>query len=386
MSKRVALSRHAAWVFLAVVYYLAAGASFSGFFLKWHFHETEPYSLPKMLDGNAPRPFVYRQLLPMSANAIARFVPPVIERKFLDKLAEEPPVSNPIQRYYPTATDAANRPYALRYFLVYAASFLSMVAAMFAIRAACIEVIGDKVAATLTPLVLALFFPLILTEGGYFYDMPELMFMAVGIWLALKRRIIVLAAVTVVATLNKESYLFFVLALVPFIAVHYSRGKTATLASVLLALAASVNIWMKLRYAANSGGSAQYQLLSHLEYLIDPRNYFRMEMNYGILTTKGFNVIHLLLVVLLLKNSWRTLPPVVRSHAWIALSINVPLFIAFCYKDELRNLSLLAMTLAFLICATISSALQQAAAQSHTDRSDHASLPARADRTVSEGQ
>jgi hypothetical protein len=107
----------------------------------------------------------------------------------------------------------------------------------------------------------------------------------------------------------------------------------------------------------------EYQLMSHIQYLANPRNYFRMEMNYGILTTKGFNVVHLLLVALLLRASWRGLPAVVRTHAWIALVITVPLFIAFCYRDELRNLSLLTMTLAFVTCTTISAALQQAAAR-----------------------
>ncbi|QQC62413.1 hypothetical protein [Paraburkholderia ginsengisoli] len=361
MSNRVALPRPTAWILLAFIYYLAAAASFSGFFIKWQFSETEKYSLPQMLEGTAIRPFVYRQLLPMTANAIDSVVPQSAKTTFLNKLAEEPPVSNPIQRYFPSATDAANPQYALRYFLVYAMSFLSMFAAMFAIRAACIEVIGDRVAATLTPLAIAAIFPLILTEGGYYYDMPELMFMALGIWLAVKRRIIPLAVVTAIATLNKESYLLFVLTLVPFIALRHSRKQTVLLSGGLLALAAVVNLLIKSRYAGNGGSAMEYQLMSHIQYLVNPRNYLRMEMNYGILTTKGFNVVHLLLVALLLRTGWRGLPAVVRTHAWIALVITVPLFIAFCYRDELRNLSLLTMTLAFVTCTTISAALQQAA-------------------------
>jgi hypothetical protein len=363
MSNRVALPRPTAWILLVFIYYLAAAASFGGFFIKWHFSETEKYSLPQMLEGTAIRPFVYRQLLPMTANAINNVIPQKAKTTFLNKLSEEPPVSNPIQRYFPNATDAANPQYALRYFLVYAMSFLSMFAAMFAIRAACIEVIGDRVAATLTPLAIAAIFPLILTEGGYYYDMPELMFMALGIWLAVKRRIIPLVVVTAIATLNKESYLLFVLTLVPFIAWRYSRKQTIMLTGGLLVLAAVVNLLIKSRYAGNGGGAMEYQLMSHIQYLINPRNYFRMEMNYGILTTKGFNVVNLLLVALLFRAGWGRLPAVVRTHAWIALVITVPLFIAFCYRDELRNLSLLSMTLAFVTCATISAALQQAAAR-----------------------
>jgi hypothetical protein len=352
---------------LVFVYYIATAASFGGFFIKWHFSETTEYSLPLMLNGTAKRPFVYRQLLPMTANAFDSVIPQKAKTAFLSKLAEEPPTSNPIQRYFPGATDATDPQYALRYFLVYAMSFLSMFAAMFAIRAACIEVIGDRVAATLTPLAIAVVFPLILTEGGYYYDMPELMFMALGIWLAAKRRIIPLALITMIATLNKESYLLFVLTLVPFIALRHSRRQTIMLTGGLLALATVVNLLIKHRYALNGGGVMEYQLMSHVQFLANPRNYIRMEMNYGILTTKGFNVVNLVLVALLLRTGWRRLPLVARAHAWIALVITVPLFVAFCYRDELRNLSLLTMTLAFVTCATISVALSQAAARSQRD-------------------
>jgi hypothetical protein len=110
-----------------------------------------------------------------------------------------------------------------------------------------------------------------------------------------------------------------------------------------------------------------YMLMPHLQFLVDPHNYFRFEINYGMLTTKGFNVLHLLLVALLLKTGWRRLMPAARTHAWIALVITAPLFIAFCYRDELRNLSLLNMTLAFVTCATISAALSQAAARGERD-------------------
>jgi hypothetical protein len=317
-----------------------------------------------MVDGKADRPFVYRQLLPGAANAIDHVIPPKAKTRFLNKLTEDPPISNPIQRYFPGATDATRPEYALRYFLVYAMSFLSLFAALFAIRAACIEVIGDKVAATLTPLVIAAVFPLILTEGGYFYDLPELLFMALGIWLALKRKLVFLAFLTAIATLNKESFLLFLLALYPFLAMRYPRKLAIMVTGALMVIAAAVNAAMKYRYLGNGGSPMDYQLIPHLQFLADPRNYFKFEMNYGVLTTRGFNVVHLLLIGLLLSTSWRQLARPTRMHAWIALAITAPLFIAFCYRDELRNLSLLNMTLAFLTCATISAVLSQAARRS----------------------
>lgn len=363
MPNQAVPSRTSAWILLVFVYYIAAAASFGGFFTKWHFRDNTRFSLPLVLDGTVERPFVYRQLLPATANLIDSVIPQKAKRAFLDKLVERPPLSNPIQRYFPGATDATDPQYALRYFLVYGMTFASLFAALFVLRAVCIEVVGDRVAATLTPVVIAAMLPLIMTEGGYFYDMPELLFMALGTWLTLKRRPVALAAVVALATLNKESYLLFVLALYPFIAMRYSRKWSLLLTAVLLAIAAAVNIALKYRYLGNTGGMMVYLLGEHVRFLLNPRNYFRTEINYGVPTTKGFNVIHLLLIGILVKTGWRRLPLVTRQQAWIAAVINAPLFIAFCFNDELRNLSLLMMPFSFLVCATLSSVLLQALSQ-----------------------
>ncbi|SAK69617.1 hypothetical protein [Caballeronia ptereochthonis] len=380
MSNRSILHRFRGWLLLVFIYYLAAAASFGGFILKWQLSENTPYTLPMMLDGVAERPFVYRQLLPTTANELGKLIPERAQAAFLKKLAEDPPVSNPIHRYFPNASDSANPHYALRYFIVYALTFLSMFAAMFLLRAVCIELLHDRVAATLTPLVIALILPLIQTEGGYFYDMPELMFMALGMWLAARGQMIRLALVTLVATLNKESYLLFVMSLAPFIMMRYPLKRAATVTGGLLVLAGAVNWVIKHKYAFNSGSVMEYQLMSHVEYLVNPRNYLRMEMNYGVLTTKGFHVLNVLLAILVFKTGWRSLPKTARYHAWIAAVLTVPLFIAFCYRDELRNLSLMWMTFSLVICATISTALSEASGR---DRKESPVKIAERDRPAS---
>ncbi|MDR5826167.1 hypothetical protein QCE64_37485 [Caballeronia sp. LZ043] len=342
------------------IYYMAAASSFGGFMLKWQFSEGTHYTLPMMLDGTADRPFVYRQLLPMVANEVEALIPGRVQASFLTKLAEDPPVSNPLHRYFPNASDAANPRYALRYFVVYALSFLSMFLTMFLIRAVCLEYEFDKTAATLTPLVIALIFPLIQTEGGYFYDMPELMFMALGTLLAARGKTVMLALVTIVATLNKESYLLFILTLMPLMVTRFSIKRTALTSGGLLVVAAAVNMVIKHKYALNNGSVMEFQLSSHLQYLLNPRNYLRTEINYGMLMTKGFNLLNLLLVALVVKSGWHGLPKHARQQGLIAIVLTVPLFIAFCYRDELRNLSFMWVTFALVVCVTISTALAAA--------------------------
>ncbi|CAB3797889.1 hypothetical protein [Pararobbsia alpina] len=359
MLNRPGPSRTSAWILLIFIYYIAAASSFGGFFTKWHFRDDSPMSLRLALDGTQKRPFVYRQLLPSTANLIDSVIPEKVKVPLLHKLAGDTPDANPIQRFFPGATDAVVPEYAVRYLIVYVMTFLSMFAALFVIRAVCIELIGDRVAATLAPIVISAVFPLILTEGGYFYDMPEVLFMALGIWLTLRRRLVSLVVVVFLATLNKESYLLFVLTLYPIAAMRYSRPQSGLLIGVLLAVAAAVNMAVKHRYMGNGGGMMEYQLAEHARFLLNPLNYLRTEINYGVSTTKGFHILHLLLIGILAKIGWRSLPPAVRTQTWLAALISVPLFIAFCFKDELRNLSLLTMPFAFLVCATISVVLAQ---------------------------
>ncbi len=361
MQTRIVSSRFSAWFLLIFVFYIAAASSFGGYFLKWNFRENTPFSLPLALDGTESRPFVYRQLLPMTANLIDAALPEKLKDALLHKLVEDPPLSNPVQRYFPGATDVTRPQYSVRYLLVYAMTFLSMFAALFVIRAVCLELLGDPVAATLAPIAIAGVFPLILTEGGYYYDMPELLFMALGIRLVLKRHLAALVVVVALATLNKESYLFFVLMLFPFAAMHYTRRQALLLTGGLVAVAVAVNLAVKHRYMGNDGGMVAYQLVSHVLFLINPLHYFRTEINYGVPTTKGFNVVHLVLLGIVVKLGWRGLPAPARMATLISLGVNVPLFLAFCFKDELRNLSLLIMPLALLISATISALLAQRA-------------------------
>lgn len=64
-----------------VLFFVAAAASFNGFYAKWHFREAEVTGYYKqagfesMVDGTASRPYVYRQMLPSIANWMDRIVP-----------------------------------------------------------------------------------------------------------------------------------------------------------------------------------------------------------------------------------------------------------------------------------------------------------------------
>lgn len=339
--------------------YLVAAASFGGFFEKWAFRDGMSYSAIEMLDGVAKRPFVYRQLLPATANLVNDIVPASINQKFTDWLAADPPKHNFIYRYFSNAKDSTNPEYALRYYVLFALCFASYLLGIAALRAVCCEVYPDATSATLAAFTIALVFPMLTTEGGYMYDMAELLFMALAVLLAIRGRLLLLIGITALATFNKESFFFFVLTLYPFLREKFSARKTLAIEVGLLAEALAINFLVKLHYADNPGVMMVGQFQTHMAWLLNPASYMLFEVNYGAVTTKGLNLVHLIVIAFVVRNAWPYVPQVLKKHGWMAVAINVPLFIAFCYRGELRNLSMLFVAFAVLLSVSISRYFQQ---------------------------
>lgn len=348
------------WIVLVFVYFVVASASYCGYFTKWQFRDELPeYALPGMLDGTTDRPFVYRQLLPVIANGIERALPDGIKSRVNTLLFDDNRFHHPIAWFYPNATDARNPQYALRYYLIYGLSFTALLLAMFALRAVCIDMQSNRIAATLAPMAFALILPLILTNGAYFYDLPELLFMALAVWFSLRGWVWWLVLLTLPATLNKETFLVFVLTLYPFLRARLSTKTTLKVQFVLVAIAAAVNAAIKLKYAHNGGGVVQIHLMDNLHYMVLPSSYLRFEYNYGLLMTKGFNLINVFIVAVLVRTAWSKLSPALRQHLLIAVVINVPLLLAFGYHEELRNLSMLNVGFVIILCVNIAAYLDR---------------------------
>lgn len=355
MVKRSATGGSLRGAFLFAVYFLVAAASFSGFFTKWAFlDDSDPRArLPAILDGTAHRPFVYRQLLPYTVDAVNSVIPEHIQEKLAARLLTRDTLRN----FYAKPVDSGKAQYVLRYYEIYCLVFVSFLLALFMLRAVCLVLQEDRAAATLAPLVIAAIFPLVQTNYGTFYDMPELLFMATAAWLALRGRLVWLTILVPLATLNKESFPFFALALYPFLRLHFSRKLSGGVLVWLFFLGGLVNLYMKSRYAGNAGGPVEFHLFDHLRYLANPRSYFLFEFNYGVLTTKGLNIINLFLLAVLVKRAWPHLTATVRQHIQIAFAINLPLFLVFGVFDELRNLSMLYVGLTVIVGVNIAAYL-----------------------------
>lgn len=349
------------WFLLSCAYVVVAAAVMNGFYTKWRLNDGHPaLGLSQMVEGTAHRPYVYRQFVPTLANGIQALLPQETVARLSERLSEPRRVNSRsgLAMRYP-ASEALAPAVTLRYHLVYYLTFLALLAALFVMRRVCLRAGADAAASTAAPAALALMLPFFLTEGGYFYDFFELLFLMSAVLLALGAsrqtplRLLALVALAGLATWNKEAFFFFTPALYPLLRRHLPPIQAAGLVGALLLVCGGVYLALRLRYAGNPGSTVDYQLWDNLLFYVDPGSWLRTESTYGVLLPRGFGIVSVLAFAGIAVNGWARLPQPLRQHAQLALAINLPLFVLFCSPGEMRNLSMLYPSLLCLLALTL---------------------------------
>lgn len=350
---------------LCCAYIVVAGAVMNGFYTKWRLNDGHSaLGLAQMVEGTAHRPYVYRQFLPALANGIQAMLPPATVERLSERLAEPRRVNSRsgLAMRFP-ASEALSPAVTLRYHLVYYLTFAALLTSLFVMRRVALQAGTNAVAATAAPALLALMMPFFLTEGGFFYDFVELMFIMSAVLLALGAsrqtpgRLCALVALAGLATWNKEAFFFFTPALYPLLRRNLPRRHAAGIVAVLVLVCGCVYLALRVRYAGNPGSTVDYQLWDNLRFYVDPGNWVRTENTYGVLLPRGFSLVSILVFAGIAINGWTRLPQPLRRHAQIALVINVPLFLLFCSPGEMRNLSLLYPSFLCLLALALEKSL-----------------------------
>ena len=348
-----------------LLYFVAASASFSGYYNKWHFGEDgvsgedDRFRFEMVVDGTAYRPYVYRQLLPETANWIDRVVPRSFETWLYRYQGGGPEARAEAFLESPTAEDPV---YFFRYLIVYAGTFLFALLAVFAMHLVCRAAGTPLRAAVLAPAFLILLVPYVESGGGFFYDYPELAFLALAVWVALRFRWWWIVPVAALGTWNKESFLLFVPTLYPLIRRRSSRLGAWAGSGILCLVCAAVYLPIRMHFADNPGVAMEVHWRDQLNYLLDPRAlFFATETTYGIPMLKAFSVAPLALLAWTVARGWRHLPSGLRRHGQIAAAINIPLYLLFCWPGELRDLSMLYVVLLLAIAGNLNDWIGQAA-------------------------
>jgi hypothetical protein len=342
----------------SLLFFIAAAASFQGFYTKWHFREPgvlygagtsneRRFGLPEILDGTASRPFVYRQLVPSLANSLDRLIPREIKTHLYQSASNESRFSD-ILLASPVARNPA---YFFRYSIVYVVTFLFAWLSVFAMYLVCRAVDFPPAVRVFAPVVMILLFPYFMSNGGYFYDYPELAFLALAVWMALKFDWWWMLPLVAVATWNKESFLLIIPTLFPILRQKNSRVSALIGTGALALASAGVYFNLRLRFQGNPGGTVLHEWRDQLRFLAHPLNFLRWEKTYGIPAFKAFTLIPLILIVWTALRGWRRLPLEIQRHGQIAALINFPLFFLFCAPGEIRDLSLLYIVFLLLLAA-----------------------------------
>ncbi len=344
---------------LGLAYLVVAAAAFCGFYQKTGFHDASRYiSAASMLDGSIIRPFVYRRLDPWIATAVADTIPAAIQQTIYARYAKDG-----VSGLGPDIAIHQGAKYYLEYNILYYISFAQLLAALFVLRGLFQGFVG-RIAATVTPAIVALLMPILqATNGGFFYDYSELLFLSLAALAAARGWMVPLAAVTVLGSLNKEAFFFFIPALAPFLSIGAkSRVRTALTLGLMLLVSGSIYLALKAQYGSNPGRDTYFSLFANLRFYADPRNLFRFEKPYGLFMPRPYSLFWIAAAAGVVLAAWRRAAPCVRRHAALALAINLPLVLLFCAPGEMRDFGLCVVGFGILMAYTVEDAFVSDAA------------------------
>jgi hypothetical protein len=349
-----------------VLFFVAASASFSGFYTKWRFRDGFPdanvlFSFDRMVDGTAIRPYVYRQLIPDVANWISKETPATLNNRLTEYCQSKMTRGEGSYSRININPAYINKVYLLRYLVVYVTTFLITLLSVCTMHLVCKEMNASPATAVLAPVCVILMIPYLESVGGYFYDFPELAFMMLAVWIALRFDWWWIAPLAVLGTWNKESYLLFIPTLYPFFRRRTSRLGALAGTVVLSMICVGIYYFMRMRFANNPGGTVEIRwsdnlaYYTHLSYLLYRGSSGQFEMTFGLLLPPAGTLLPMAFIVWTVWRAWRYLPSAMQHHGQIAAVINIPLYLLFCAPGELRDLSMLYV----IVLATLAANLNE---------------------------
>ena len=339
-------------LFTVVIFYVVAAASFNGFFVIYAFMEKHDNrrSFEEMYDETAHRPFVYRQLMIKISKEIRNELP----QDFQNALMQEFKRSDIIREHY--AQSEINPAHAIEYHLLYFMCFGCLLFSMFLWRDIGVEITENVLAGKLTACIFALIFPLF-EWLGVFYDCSEVFFFSLAALFACRGNWLALIILTPIASYNKESFLFFILALYPLLESKIGRKKAAPVIIFSAFLSGCVYLYQSAIYAGNPGGTVEWHFYDHLRDFTILRSWMFSQQFYGVYWGVGFFLPNVFMIAWLVKCTWKKIPAPWKNHMKIALTINLPLFVLFCYPNEIRNFSLLYVSFIVILSIYIKEAI-----------------------------
>lgn len=329
-----------------VLILVCAGNITNSFLLKWNFRDVhgiapEPgIGLLDMMEGRSPKPFVYRALLPQAMKHFAENLPPqrldsiyrAITR--LDSLHHAYFSKIPSQDWTPVS--------ALVFHMMYLLIVIAMILILWLIfRLARLH--GLTYAEALGAVVgFGFLYPLTFQCGGYFYDFLELAGAMLALYGFLKNRMVFATLVMTIASLNKETFFLFPIALYALHPPERSLRLRLAWTALQTVLCLLMRHWIMSGHEQNPGGIVEFHLWDNLRYWLSLEPYFSFTnlVGKGILTPSLENPLLLIPLAVYFHACWQGTTVAHKRFVQISIAMLAPLLPLFGYQDEFRNLSL----------------------------------------------
>jgi hypothetical protein len=187
----------------------------------------------------------------------------------------------------------------------------------------------------------ALTIPILQTNGGFFYDLPEILAFALAARFAISGQILRLLLLAAPATANKEAFFFYCIALLPLLRHRRSLREALWATAGAVMISGLCYFYIRSSFSGNPGSDTIFQLSKNIVFYINPLNLLKMDQTYGLPLFKAYGVVMLCWFATLMMYGWKVTPNYIRQHLALAAAINIPLFLMFCAAGEMRNLSML---------------------------------------------
>jgi hypothetical protein len=205
------------------------------------------------------------------------------------------------------------------------------------------------------PILFALLLPLTFRgDSGFIYDFSEIGLYCLGLFLLLRGRYLVYLAVLPIIVLNKESNVLMIVLAAIVVLTRLPRNKALLHLAAQGAVSLVVVLVIRGIFADHPGGSVEHHLAGNIEHWTRLSSYTELMSTsvFFIPIPKPQNLLFAPFLAWLTFHGWKEKPLVLKRLFLASVIINIPLFLLFCYRDELRNLSLMFPFIYLMFCQT----------------------------------
>lgn len=327
--------RIALHIMMWLCYFGVAAMTNAAFMERWSFGKNlnNHNLLELMFEEKADRPFVYRQLMLKIVSGVEYLLPNNIKNHVIYHIKD---------RFFQGGDLLWSR-VGVKYSLLYWADCLSIFFALLVLRRLSSIYLQSQTMIDFLPLAFGILLPMTFTQGGFYYDFPEILLSLLFYWSYLTNHIYLTTFFYCLAILNKESSVLLPFFLLP--GLFWLSPKRYSLKQMGWMIFVGLTLYCIIlyHYSGNPGHQVEIHLLENLTYYLNPYTYLDSQRYFAprIPTPSFNNLIILIPVLIILVYSFKYANKELKLWFLSSILIMLPIFLIFGYLNEFRALDLI---------------------------------------------